>query len=57
MTDEVYDEHEEMNKEWLDIAAKDDELTVLAGGKYDDSVGYFIDYLMLNFADLSDFSR
>lgn len=31
------------NKHWIDTAKSDPELTILAGGNYDDSVGYFIE--------------
>ena len=39
----IDDKSFDRNSHWLDVAKNDPELTVIAGGNYDNSVGYFIE--------------
>lgn len=50
----IDDKSFERNKKWLDIAANDPELTILAGGKYDDSQGYFIDPTIIQTSNINN---
>lgn len=42
------------NAHWLDVAKNDPELTVIAGGNYDDSVGYFIDPTIIQTSNMDN---